>query len=71
MSEISLDYYAAEIALRPIGKMTTPSVVKRWWSRRRLRSSIAHLDDRLLADVGFSRRDLGFSERLMRQLGRK
>ena len=32
-------------------------------SRRRLALSIAHLDDRLLADIGLSPEDLGFAER--------
>jgi uncharacterized protein YjiS (DUF1127 family) len=35
-------------------------------ARRRLRRSIAHLDDRLLADIGLSPEDLGFAERLAR-----
>jgi uncharacterized protein YjiS (DUF1127 family) len=39
----------------------------RWLSRQRLSGSIAHLDDRLLADAGFSRRDLGLGERLIRR----
>jgi uncharacterized protein YjiS (DUF1127 family) len=32
-------------------------------SRRRLARSIAHLDDRLLADIGLGPEDLGFAER--------
>jgi uncharacterized protein YjiS (DUF1127 family) len=32
--------------------------------RRRLARSIAHLDDRLLADIGLSTEHLGFSERV-------
>ena len=32
-------------------------------ARRRLRRSIAHLDDRLLADIGLSSQDLGLPER--------
>ena len=32
-------------------------------ARRRLRRSIAHLDDRLLADIGLSSQDLGVAER--------
>ena len=32
-------------------------------ARRRLRRSIAHLDDRLLADIGLSSQDLGLAER--------
>jgi uncharacterized protein YjiS (DUF1127 family) len=38
----------------------------RFVARRRLRRSIAHLDDRLLADIGLSPQDLGFAERLAR-----
>ena len=34
--------------------------------RRRLARSIAHLDDRLLADIGLSAEHLGFSERVAR-----
>jgi uncharacterized protein YjiS (DUF1127 family) len=42
------------------------SAWKRWAARRRLAQSIAHLDDRLLADIGLSREDLGFAERFAR-----
>jgi uncharacterized protein YjiS (DUF1127 family) len=35
-------------------------------SSRRLARSIAHLDDRLLADIGLSAKDLGFAERVAR-----
>ena len=38
----------------------------RFLARRRLRRSIAHLDDRLLADIGLSAQDLGFAERFAR-----
>jgi uncharacterized protein YjiS (DUF1127 family) len=34
---------------------------------RRLGRSIAHLDDRLLADIGLSSQDLGFAERFARR----
>ena len=34
--------------------------------RRRLARSIAHLDDRLLADIGLSAQHLGFAERAAR-----
>ena len=44
------------------------SVSARWHSRRRLSGGIAHLDDRLLADVGFDPSDLGLGERLIRRL---
>jgi uncharacterized protein YjiS (DUF1127 family) len=36
---------------------------RRWLARRRLRRSIAHLDERLLADIGLDPEDLGFAER--------
>ena len=36
-------------------------------ARRRLRRSIAHLDERLLADIGLDPQDLGFAERFARR----
>ena len=39
----------------------------RWSARRRLRQSVAHLDDRLLADIGLSAEDLSVTERLARR----
>jgi hypothetical protein len=39
---------------------------KRRAGRRRLARSIAHLDDRLLADIGLGPQDLGFAERIAR-----
>jgi uncharacterized protein YjiS (DUF1127 family) len=36
-------------------------------ARRRLQRSIAHLDERLLADIGLDAEDLGFAERLARR----
>ena len=42
------------------------SIWVRFLARRRLARSIAHLDDRLLADVGLSSQDLGFAERAAR-----
>ena len=39
----------------------------RWLGRRGLSASIAHLDDRLLADAGLSASDLGLGERLIRR----
>jgi uncharacterized protein YjiS (DUF1127 family) len=39
----------------------------RWSARRRLRRSVAHLDDRLLADIGLSAEDLSVTERLARR----
>jgi uncharacterized protein YjiS (DUF1127 family) len=43
------------------------SLWRRWLARRRLRQSIAHLDDRLLADVGLGPEDLGNVERFTRR----
>jgi uncharacterized protein YjiS (DUF1127 family) len=42
------------------------SLVARWSARQRFRRSIAHLDDRLLADAGLGPQDLGLGERLIR-----
>jgi uncharacterized protein YjiS (DUF1127 family) len=39
----------------------------RWLARERLHRSIAHLDDRLLADIGLGREHLGFPERFARR----
>jgi uncharacterized protein YjiS (DUF1127 family) len=39
----------------------------RWSARRRLRQSVAHLDERLLADIGLDPEDLGFAERFARR----
>ncbi len=39
----------------------------RWLARKRVSRSIAHLDDRLLADVGLSPDDLGSGERFIRR----
>jgi uncharacterized protein YjiS (DUF1127 family) len=38
-----------------------------WLARRRLRRSVAHLDDRLLADIGLSPGDLSITIRLARR----
>jgi uncharacterized protein YjiS (DUF1127 family) len=38
-----------------------------WSARRRLGESVAHLDDRLLADVGLSAEDLTTTERMARR----
>jgi uncharacterized protein YjiS (DUF1127 family) len=43
------------------------AVPARWLSRQRLGGNIAHLDDRLLADVGLGPGDLGLGERLIRR----
>lgn len=39
----------------------------RWSARHRLQRSVAHLDDRLLADIGLSVEDLSVTERLARR----
>jgi uncharacterized protein YjiS (DUF1127 family) len=39
----------------------------RWSAHRRLCQSIAHLDERLLADIGLDPEDLGFAERFARR----
>jgi uncharacterized protein YjiS (DUF1127 family) len=74
MSEFTLDYGTVPMVPRPIVKagrssalrFSWSSAAEHWLSVRTLRSSIAHLDDRLLADAGFSQRDLGFAERFVR-----
>jgi uncharacterized protein YjiS (DUF1127 family) len=38
-----------------------------WSARRRLARSVAHLDDRLLADIGLSTEDLSVAERVARR----
>ena len=40
----------------------------RWSAHRRLCQSIAHLDERLLADIGLDPEDLGFAEPFARRL---
>jgi len=46
------------------------TLLRRWSTRQRLSRSIAHLNDRLLADAGLTLEDLGFGERLIRSFGR-
>jgi uncharacterized protein YjiS (DUF1127 family) len=43
------------------------SAWQRQTARRRLARSIAHLDDRLLADIGLGPEDLDFAERFARR----
>ena len=38
-----------------------------WSARRRLERCVAHLDDRLLADIGLNAEDLSVTERLARR----
>jgi len=58
------------IATLPAAIASRLSSVQSAWMRRvrrrRLARSIAHLDDRLLADIGLSAEHLGFSERVAR-----
>ena len=42
--------------------------VARWSARQRLRRSIAHLDDRLLDDVGLEPRKRGLADRLIHRV---
>jgi uncharacterized protein YjiS (DUF1127 family) len=69
MPGISVDHRA-----RPHATVSLPDAIAsrllqlrsawtRLLARRRLRRSIAHLDDRLLADIGLSSQDLGLAER--------
>ena len=57
---------APATAAIPTGYTEIRSRLARWLARKRVTRRIAHLDDRLLADAGFSPRDLGFGERLVR-----
>jgi uncharacterized protein YjiS (DUF1127 family) len=50
-----------------LGWASLNSLPVRWRSRQRRSGSIAHLDDRLLADIGLGRSDLGLGERLIRR----
>jgi uncharacterized protein YjiS (DUF1127 family) len=68
-----LGYRTRERAIGPLPAAIASRLVefrsawKRQASRRRLARSIAHLDDRLLADIGLSPEDLGFAEHLARR----
>jgi uncharacterized protein YjiS (DUF1127 family) len=72
MSGILLDYRANEHdpAKLSAGIASRFIELQSAWMRRvrrhRLARSIAHLDDRLLADIGLSAQDLGFAERVAR-----
>jgi uncharacterized protein YjiS (DUF1127 family) len=57
------------VLLRAIASRWTElrSAWTRSLARRRLGQSIAHLDDRLLADIGLGPQDLGFAERFARR----
>ena len=72
MSDAVLDSSAVarEATMAPSvrsGWTSLKSLPAGWLSRQRLGGSIAHLDDRLLADAGFSPRDLGLGEFLIRR----
>lgn len=45
------------------------SLLRSWTTRHRLSRSIAHLNDRLLADAGLTPGDLGLGESLIRGIG--
>jgi uncharacterized protein YjiS (DUF1127 family) len=55
------------VACDRIAMDRTPVRMDAWSARRRLRQSIAHLDERLLADIGLDPEDLGFAERFARR----
>jgi len=50
-----------------LGSTALRSMSVRWLSRQRLSGGIAHLDDRLLADVGLDPSYLGLGQRLIRR----
>lgn len=68
MSDAVLDRGAMrrDAAQRPLW-LALKAVAARWLARQRRSASIAHLDDRLLADAGFKPKDLGLGERLIRR----
>jgi uncharacterized protein YjiS (DUF1127 family) len=67
-----LDYRAKEPATAKLSVAIASRLteLQSAWARRvgrhRLARSIAHLDDRLLADIGLSAGNLGFAERVAR-----
>ena len=67
-----LNYRAKEPATAKLSAAISSRLIELQsaWTRRvgrhRLARSIAHLDDRLLADIGLSAQDLGFAERVAR-----
>jgi uncharacterized protein YjiS (DUF1127 family) len=73
MSSTALEYYARERATArlPAAIASRLAELRSVWdrraARRRLARSIAHLDDRLLADIGLGPEDLAFGERVARR----
>jgi uncharacterized protein YjiS (DUF1127 family) len=70
MSEAILDSRREAATVAPsvlAGWAALKSLPARWRSRRRLSGGIAHLDDRLLADVGLDPSYLGLGQRLIRR----
>lgn len=68
MSEAILDSRTpATVAPSVLAGWVALKSLARWRSRRRLGGSIAHLDDRPLADVGIDPSYLGLGERLIRR----
>jgi hypothetical protein len=69
--------FAASEASRAEWSRLTDAIASQWtklrcaWMRRsahrRLSRSVAHLDDRLLADIGLNAEDLSVTERLARR----
>jgi uncharacterized protein YjiS (DUF1127 family) len=63
----AVERHAAMAPLVRLGSAALKAAPVRWLSRQRLSASIAHLDDRLLADVGLGPSDLALGERLIRR----
>ena len=67
-----LDYHAKQHAVPRLPASIASRLAelrfawRRRMARRRLARSIAHLDDRLLADIGLGPEHLGFADRLAR-----
>jgi uncharacterized protein YjiS (DUF1127 family) len=72
MSGAALEYHPRQRATAKLHAAIASRLaeLRSAWDRRaarcRLARSIAHLDDRLLADIGLSPEDLGFAERVTR-----
>jgi hypothetical protein len=57
---------ATEPGVRPAWA-ALKALARRWLARWRFSQSIAHLDDRMLEDVGLDANHLGLGERLIRR----